>query len=216
MPCDCGCELGNEFGEAAARRSLRSYRRSGPSTTTRWLVEGLEAGGVNGLTVLDIGAGVGAVHHALLAEGASSAVDVDGSPAFIAVAREEARRRGIESRVRHQVGDFVTLAPEVDPADVVALDRVICCYPAMESLVALSAARARRRYGLVYPRDGWWIRGGAGILNGLARLFRQRVRAYVHRTSAVDAIVRGEGLVLRLRRAGLFWQVVVYERPAAA
>lgn len=215
MPCSCGCETGNEFGEADARRSLRRYRRKGPSRTTEWLLDGLAAGGVDGLTVLDVGAGVGAVHHALLARGAATAVDVDGSPAYVAAAREEADRRGIGDRVRHEVGDFTVLAPSIEPADLVALDRVICCYPAMEPLVRLSAARARRRYGLVYPRDSWWIRAGAGVLNGLARLFRQRVRAYVHRTAAVDALVRGEGLVPRLRRAGIFWQVAVYERPAA-
>jgi hypothetical protein len=39
-PPGCGCSIGNEFGEAAARHDLRSYRKSGSSTTTRWLVAG--------------------------------------------------------------------------------------------------------------------------------------------------------------------------------
>lgn len=211
--CDpsCGCS-GNEFGEAAARRSLRSYRRSGPPRTTAWLIEGLRAGGVDGMTVLDIGAGVGAVHLELLVNGASAATDIDGSAAYVAVARAESERQGLAERVRHEVGDFVALAPTIEPADIVALDRVVCCYSDMAALVTLSVARARRRYGLVYPRDRWWIRAGTRVLNALARLARQKVRAHVHRTAAVDSIVRAAGFAPLLRRTNVFWQVVVYQR----
>jgi magnesium-protoporphyrin O-methyltransferase len=216
--CDprCGCRVGNEFGDRAARDDLRAYRKSGPARTTRWLIEGLEAGGVEGMTALDIGAGVGAVHQQLLADGAISAIDVDGSPAYVAAARDEAARRGTADRVHYEIGDFVELAPAIDASDIVALDRVICCYPDMPALVRLSVARARRRYGLVYPRDTWWIRVGAGVLNGLARLGRQRVRAYVHRTADVEAIVRSEGFTPRFRRSGLFWQATVFERALSA
>jgi magnesium-protoporphyrin O-methyltransferase len=215
-PCEpsCACAIGNEFGEATARRELKSYRKSGPPETTRWLIEGLKAGGVDGLTVLDIGAGVGAVHQDLLANGASSAVDVDGSPAFVEVAREEATRRATVDRVRYETGDFVTVADRIEPADLVVLDRVICCYPDMDALVRLSAARVRHRYGLVYPRDRWWIRAGFGVINGFLRLAGRRIRAYIHRTAAVEAIVRAEGLLPRLRRQGIFWQVAVYERTS--
>lgn len=213
--CDpsCGCGA-NEFGEAEVRRALHRYRRDGPPPTTSWLIDGLREGGVAGLTVLDIGAGVGAVHQALLAGGASAAIDIDGSPAFVAAAREEAERQGTADRVRHEIGDFVLLAPEIEPADIVVLDRVICCYPDMRALVGLSVARARRRYGLVYPRDSWWIRAGIILLNGWSRLTRQRIRAYVHPTAAVDAIVRDAGLRPTLQRTNLFWQVTVYERVA--
>jgi hypothetical protein len=212
--CDpqCGCRVGNEFGERAARNDLKAYRKSGAGTTTRWLIEGLEAGGVGGMTILDIGAGVGAVHQQLLADGALAAFDVDGSPAYVSAAREEAARRGTVDRVRYEVGDFVELAPGIGESDIVALDRVICCYPDMPSLVTLSVSCARRRYGIVYPRDTWWIRAGARLLNGLARLGRQRVRAYVHRTADVEGIVRPAGFTPRFRRNGLFWQVAVFER----
>lgn len=208
----CACTVGNEFGERQARRDLAAYRSRGPDRTTTWLIDGLAAGGVAGSTVLDIGAGVGAVHLALLEAGAVSAVDVDGSPAYVEVARAEARRVGRAEDVRHETGDFVALAPSIAPADLVALDRVVCCYPDMNALVRLSVARARRRYGLVYPRDTWWIRAGGALLNTVARLARQRIRAYVHRTAEVDAIVRAAGFVPRFQRATLFWQVVVYER----
>jgi magnesium-protoporphyrin O-methyltransferase len=212
----CACTAGNEFSEREVRRELRAYRRSGPPRTTLWLIEGLGVGGVDGLTVLDIGAGVGAVHQQLLADGAAQAIDVDGSQAFVDAARDEAARRGTIDRVRYEVGDFVSLAPEIEPTDLVALDRVLCCYADMTALVRLSVARAGRRYGLVYPRDTWWLRLVGRLFNGVATLFRRRTRAWVHRTADVEAIVAAEGLQPRFRRSSLYWQVAVYERPGPA
>ena len=211
----CSCAVGNEFGEGSAARDLRTYRRVGPDRTTRWLIEGLRGGPdapVDGLTVLDIGAGVGAVHLELLRAGSSRAVDVDGSPAYVAVAREEAARQGVAERVAYEGGDFVELAPAVEPADLVALDRVVCCYPDMRALVSLSCARARRRYGLVYPRDSWWIRTGGAAMNALFRLTRRRLRFWVHRTADVEAVIDAAGLRPAFRRTGIFWQVAVFER----
>jgi magnesium-protoporphyrin O-methyltransferase len=212
---ESGCCEANEFGEATARRELRAYRKAGPPRTTTWLIDGLREGGIEGMTVLDIGAGVGAVYLELLASGAASATDIDGSPAFVAASRDEAERRGVADRVRYEVGDFVALAPETQPADLVVLDRVVCCYPDMESLVRLSVAHARRRYGLVYPRDSLWMRAGTRVMNAFARLIRQKVRAHIHRTAAVDSLVRSAGFAPRFNRSNLFWQVVVYERSPA-
>jgi len=204
-----------QFNARHAAEKLRSYRQKGPAGLTRALIEALAAGGIDGHTVLDIGGGVGAVHHELLRSGAATAVDVDASRAYIAVARDEAERQGHAERVRYLVGDFVALADEVDPADLVALDRVICCYADMASLVGRSATLARRRYGVVYLRDTWVGRLGVMFENTWLRLSRSPFRAYVHRTEDVDAIVAAHGLVKRLEQRTLIWQLALYERPAA-
>jgi len=215
---DC-CSSGDpafdrQFDARHAAKHLRAYRQKGAMGLTRALIEGLAEGGIEGHTVLDIGGGVGAVHHDLLRSGAAAAVDVDGSRAYIAVAREEAERQGHADRVRYLAGDFVALADKIDPADLVSLDRVICCYADMEALVGRSAALARRRYGLVYPRDTWLGRVGVAFLNAGFRLSRSSFRTYVHRTAEVDAIVTARGLVKVLHRTTLGWQLALYERPA--
>jgi 2-polyprenyl-3-methyl-5-hydroxy-6-metoxy-1,4-benzoquinol methylase len=204
-----------QFDARHAAKHLRAYRQNGPAGLTRALIEALAAGGVDGQTVLDIGGGVGAVHHELLRSGAAAAVDVDASRAYIAVAMEEAERQGHADRVHYLTGDFVVLADEVEPADLVALDRVICCYGDMAALVDRSATLARRRYGIVYPRDTWLGRFGVAVLNATSRLSRSPFRAYVHRSAEVDAIVAGHGLVQCLHRTTLIWQLVIYERPPA-
>jgi magnesium-protoporphyrin O-methyltransferase len=104
------------------------------------------------------------------------------------------------------------MAEDIPPADIVTLDRVICCYHDMEKLVGLSAARARKLYGLVYPRDTWWIKIGLGLQNLFFRLRRSPYRAFVHPTRAVEAVLNSQGLNRRSYRQTLVWQVVVYTR----
>ena len=151
---DC-CAYDRQFNARHAEDDLREYRRNGATGLTKALIDALSAGGIKGHSVLEIGGGIGAVHHELLRAGADAAVDVDASRAYVSAAREESERQGHADRVDYRVGDFVALADVIEPADVVALDRVICCYSDMSSLVARSAALAKGRYGLVYPRYTW-------------------------------------------------------------
>jgi 2-polyprenyl-3-methyl-5-hydroxy-6-metoxy-1,4-benzoquinol methylase len=204
-----------QFDARHAEGDLREYRRNGPTGLTRDLIEALSAGGIEGQSVLEIGGGVGAVHHELLRAGADAAVDVDASRAYVLAAREESERQGHADRVEYRVGDFVALADVIEPADVVALDRVICCYADMSSLVGRSAALAKSRYGLVYPRYTWLGRAAIALVNIRFRLSRSPFRSYLHRTADVDAILGAHGLVRSLHRTTLIWQLAVYERPAA-
>lgn len=212
MNC-CQCQgIEEEFGDKYVHWELSQYREKGANQTTRMLVDALKAAGVQGRTLLDIGAGLGAIEHELIAAGVSQATDVDASRAYIQVARTEANRRGIADRIHFEYGDFVDIAPQVPSADIVTLDRVVCCYHDMKNLVELSAARAGKLYGLVYPRDTWWARLGVNVLNLFYRLRRKPFRTFVHPTRAVDAIVRKHGFQQRYYGKTPIWQVVVYSR----
>jgi magnesium-protoporphyrin O-methyltransferase len=215
---DCCRREGIErlFGEKTARRDLRRLRRRGPARTTRLLVDALRAEGVAGGSVLDVGGGVGAVHNELLDSGASTAVQVDIAPAYLDAARDEAARRGHADRVRFVRGDFVELAAAVDQADVVTLDRVICCYPEMERLVARSAEKSRRLYGAVFPRDTWWMRAWVALANAVMRVRRAAFRGYLHPPSAIEAVLRAQGFERRFSRRTLAWHVAVYARRGPA
>jgi magnesium-protoporphyrin O-methyltransferase len=207
----CQCQgIEREFGEKEARSQLRRYRRHGPSGTTRELIEVLIGLGVDGCTLLDIGGGVGAIQHGLLAAGASGARSVEASRAYSQIAREEAERRGLAVRIQASHGDFVSLAETIEAADIVTLDRVICCYDDMRTLVEASAARARRFYGLVYPRDAWWLRPLFAIGNLVLRLRRSSFRIFLHPTTEVEALIASAGLRPAFRRPHGMWQVSVF------
>ena len=212
MSC-CQCRgIETLFGERIARRDLKRYRRNGPLRTTRILLDRLKAEGVRGATLLDIGGGVGAISNELLRAGASRATVVDASPAYLEAAQAEAERQGYRSRIEYQYGDFVEVAPQIGPADVVTLDRVICCYDEMEALVSASAERAQRLYGVVYPRDTWWDRLGVSLANFACRVHGNPFRVFVHSPEAVDRIIRSKGLTRRFYRTTPLWQIIVYAR----
>src|SRR6266508_5102310 len=126
-PRCCEPDFERIFDEDEAASDLRDWERDGLPDSTAELIEALRSEGVEGATVIDIGAGVGMVHLELLAAGAASAIDVDASSAYLATARAEAERRGVGERVAYRRGNAVDLAPELPSADVVTLDRVICC-----------------------------------------------------------------------------------------
>lgn len=214
MPCPNCAGGANVFGDKAARSELKSYRKKGPSKYTRMLIEALRREGVQGLTLLDIGGGVGAISMELLKSGVSAATQVDASPAYVAASTEEATREGVSERFAARQGDFVALAPETPQVGIVTLDKVICCYPDMRALVSQSAAKAHHLYGAIYPRDVWWVRSIGVVGNALLRLFRQPLRLYVHDSASVDSIIREQGLSPRSQRNTAYWQVVVYGRPA--
>lgn len=165
-------------------------------------------------TVLDVGGGIGIIDQELLKTGIGHAVLVDGSTASLAVAREEARRLDLSDRIEFVEGDFVKLAGAIEPADIVTLDRVVCCYPDAEALVGGSAARVRTVYGLVLPRDRFMVRIAVRLENLWFRLQRKAYRAYVHPTARVDEIVAANGLRPRAERQTIFWRVIVYDRGA--
>jgi magnesium-protoporphyrin O-methyltransferase len=195
-----------------AAADLREYQKHGAAGTTKRLLEALQSAGVAGMTLLDIGGGIGVIQHELNAAGVSEIISIDASRAYLAIARREAEKRGYAAGVEYLYGDFVALADQVEPADIVTLDRVVCCYPDMEGLVDAAATRTKRLLGLVYPRDGWWMKLGVALLNLAPRLRGDAFRSYIHPTAAVEGIIAANGLRKFSHHNGLLWQVVVFAR----
>jgi 2-polyprenyl-3-methyl-5-hydroxy-6-metoxy-1,4-benzoquinol methylase len=213
MSCRTQCHgIEQEFDGAMAEHQLRRYRRKGARKTTRILLDALCRRGVEDATLLDIGGGVGAIQHGLIEAGLQRAVGVDASRAYLEAARAEASRQGHADRLDLHFGDFVAVAPTIDPADIVTLDRVLCCYDDVRELVTLSAERARRLYGLVYPRVEWWTRSTIPLENLFFRAKGSDFRVYLHSKEAVEAILHRLGFTRVFCRETLVWQVVVYER----
>jgi magnesium-protoporphyrin O-methyltransferase len=195
---------------------LARYRRRGPDRTTKILIEELRRAiastGSSGLTLLDVGGGIGAIHHELVNGTVSRAVHVDASPSHLPAAREEAIRRGHSDAVQFLEGDFTAIADQIPAADIVTLDRVICCFDDMERLVSASARKAIRFFGAVYPRDVRWMRVALAVINLFQRAKRSPFRVFLHDPRAVDAVLRSNGLEPYAVRLTLGWKAVVYGR----
>src|ERR1044072_7272802 len=210
MSCCAASPCESQFDRKRAARELESYRADGPSNaTTRALIQLLGRTSAAGSTLLDIGGGVGAIQYDLLARGAPPGA---AGGAYQRAARAEAERQGVSARIDFRLGDFVALAPDVPAADIVTLDRVVCCYPDMEPLVRLSAERCRRLNGLSYPRDRWPVRATVATENVFRRMFGNPFRSFVHSPAAMDRLITGLGFTLQSSVRTFAWEIAVYRR----
>lgn len=215
MSCCCAgfcAATDRHFNARVAARELRRYRRRGPQPTTKLLRDGLRASGFRSGTVLDVGAGIGALTFELLQSGASRAVAVDASAALTEAGRGEAARRGLGGIIEWRHADFVSSAEQFAPATVVTLDRVVCCYPAFQPLLAEAARRAERFLALSYPRELWRVRAGMTAENAWRALVRNPFRTFIHPAGAMEAVVQAQGLHRASRATTPIWCVDVYVR----
>lgn len=201
-----------QFDRGKAERELQLVQRRGPRANTRRLIEQLRVRLRSGDSLLDIGAGVGAIYNVLLDAGLENAIHLDASSAYIDVAREEASKRGHAGRVRFVTGDFVAVADSVPMADIVTLDRVICCYPDMDTMVSRAAVKTRRILGAVYPRDAWWVRVSLMLENLVSRVRKSSFRVYLHDPAAIEARLQSNGLRRVSLRRSVFWEIATFER----
>ncbi|HMN99574.1 MAG TPA: hypothetical protein PKD59_09180 [Miltoncostaeaceae bacterium] len=199
------------FSERVARRDARRYVRRGLDRTSRRVVAEVGRHGVRGRSVLEVGGGVGTVPIELLRAGAERAVVVEMSPAYDAPARELLDAAGLGDRVDRRIADLAT-ARDVPDADVVVMNRVVCCDPDGPRLAGAAAAHARSLLVMTYPRAAWWTRVAVGGVNVVERLRRHAFRVHVHPPSAIAAAVAAEGLAPGDVRRGVFWELRSFRR----
>ena len=200
------------FGAKAAARSLATYRRKGLGDLSQRMVDAAVAGGVDGARVVDIGGGIGALQAALLEKGAERGEIVELVGSYRNAALELARDEGLEGRVAFSVVDVLETPEAVEPADVVLMNRVVCCSPDGVALATAGARLARHTLVLSFPRDVVWTRVGVRLLNAGFRVMRRSFRTFVHPTTALLAALEAEGLQVRERGNDAFWEFVALGR----
>lgn len=212
MPCNC-CEMeNNTFGEDEAKANLKDYRRKGPANQTKLILEAVRSLGLKNAALLDVGGGIGAIHHELLKDVASEATHVDASSAYLKIANEEAQRQGHSERVKFIHADFTDVADELPQADVVTLDRVVCCYPDFRSLLKAASSKSRTAIALTYPRETWWLKVGIAVANFFQKLRKDPFRGFIHPVAEMEALLNGEGLRRVSTRRLFVWEMSLYRR----
>lgn len=216
MEC-CQCQAIEErFDRQKAATKVRDYQQNGLKRESQLLVDALEEQGVDGRSLLDVGGGIGALTIELIKCGITLATINEASTAYLEAAAAEAERQGLADRVTLVHGNVVTMGEALAPADVVTLDKVVCCYDDMPGLIKATVTRARELYGLVYPRDNWLVKAGFGFENLSSRLKGSAFRLFVYPTREVDSLIRQNGFQMRARRTAKEWQIVVYGRAGGS
>ncbi len=200
------------FSDKSARAEARRFRRKGLDRTSRRITDLVKAQQVAGRTLLEVGGGVGAIEIELIRAGIARAVNVELTPTYEEAAGELLQEAGLADRVERRVMDFAESGSEVEAADFVVMNRVICCYPDMAKLAAAAAERSRRALVLSFPNNHWWTRLGLTVVNTGFRVFRVQFHVFLHPPELVLDTVERHGFTTRFNRRGLVWQVAALER----
>jgi hypothetical protein len=208
--CDArGCD--QFFNPRFARRAAKRYRKRGLDKTARRLVGFLEQRGIDDATVLEIGGGLGEIQIELLKHGARRTLNLELSPAYDEEAAQIVRDAGLEDRVERRLSDIAADPEGVEPADVVVLNRVVCCYPDYERLLTAAAAHSRRLLVFSYPPRNIVFRVAVTVQNLVFRLRGKEFRAFIHPPSAMLATVEQRGFRQTFGHSSLVWQLAGFE-----
>ena len=205
-----GCD--RIFGRRFSRGRAARYRRRGLDRTARTMVDLLAEAGIDGATVLEIGGGVGEIELELLERGAASATCLELSPAYDADAERLAAAKGMTGRVRRRILDLAAEPDAVEPADVVVLHRVVCCYPDYERLLSAAAGRTRRQLVFSHPPRNPVSRAVVATQNLVLRLSGSEFRTFTHPPEAMLAVLAEHGLAVRATGGGAVWKVAALAR----
>lgn len=213
MPSCCNARGCDEFfTPRMARRAAERYRKNGVDKTAKRMVAFLEEHGIEGATVLEIGGGIGEVQIELLKRGAARTVNLELSPGYDDEAMVLMREAGVEGRAERRLHDVADDPGGVEPADVVVLHRVVCCYPDYERLLSSAADHARRLLVFSYPPRNMLSRLLLGAQNLLFRLQRKEFRTFAHPPARMLGVVEERGLLLAHTHRPVVWQIAGFER----
>ncbi len=216
---DCGCptdcRIARHFDAKVAERSAKCQDPSLIAVSQR-LRDALLSQDPAGKTVLELGCGRGALLLGLVQAGVARATGIDLSPVGIDSARDRFERAQLSERVDLSIGDAARVP--LERHDWVILDRVMCCYPDVEALLANTLPAARQIYAFTVPTS----RGRRGIAARLEEWFEsawntlrgQSCPGYVHDLDLIEERLATAGFQLRHRDRQRLWHIAIYERSA--
>ena len=114
-----------------------------------------------------------------------------------------------------QIGASMTsqqIPTESSWADVVVLNRVVCCYPDYERLLGAAADHAKRLLVFTYPPRNAISRLLIGLQNLTFKLRGKEFRVFVHASGAMFGVVEERGLHLAHVHRPVVWQVAGFVR----
>ena len=200
------------FNTKEADGKLKRYLKNGTNTVATRLVDALVSDGVDDQTVIDVGCGIGILYSELIEQGAKSATGVEMSDGYEKTARQLHELKGVTGRVKRVTLDFTEAGDSVAPADIVVLDRVVCCYPDWEKLLTSVTEHATGRVAFSFPRETLLPRLGLSLFNLWLRIRKVDFEAFVHPIDQMLALMEAKGFTQTFNTNSPRWQGVIFEK----
>ncbi len=206
------CGTDKFFNKKTAERQYRKYLKSGPSRVTAKIIEQLNNLDTQGKSLIDIGAGIGAIQWWFLNNGGSKTTDIDASSGYLAKAEKHAKEKGWQDQTQFLMGDCTDVYPQTEKADFITLDKVICCYPNYKDILESTCKKQPQYISLSYPKDGF-ISDGVRTLGALVlMLTKNSFRPFVHKVKDVRQLFKNNGYERVAYQLAFPWHVETYKR----
>ncbi len=219
MTCHCCAPPGGSgpsaldvFFTRRSARYLRRFRKRGLAREQKLLLRGIGEIPPGGWSVLEIGCGIGALVLHLLRAGATTATLIDAAAGMIRNAGLLLSDSGYAGRADLITGDFLEVGAGVAPADIVVLDKVVCCYGDIDRLLDLSLSKTRQLCALTWPRDLFSLRAAAAMLQLLARLLGWKFHPFWHDWKSMRGSILAAGFSPVYEGNAGVWSVGVFRR----
>lgn len=214
MECGCPSDYAEVFPESEARANAARFRRRGLRGISRAMVAQLTDLGIRSSSLLEIGGGLGEIQVVMLESGlADFATNVDLATNWEREALALLAERGLQDRVTRVCGDFVELAPTLPRADLVILNKVVCCYPDWRALLGHASSRASTHLVFSFPRP--WLRPVLWIENFLHRVRGRSFRAFIHPAPAMMTLLANSGFHPIADHRSLIWRASLLARTVS-
>ena len=205
-------DLDNFFDEKYQFRHADDYLKNGLNRESQKLVEWVSNRLDGSQTIMEIGCGAGMLHQELLQQNkVERAIGIDASTAGLKAAARNADRLNLSDRVSYFKQDFAQHAEMHGPADLVVLDRVICCYPYLDLLLGQAAEKASRFLAISFPLENFLVRLGVKTADFFLTLFGSGYHPYLHGHDNILKTAEEAGLTLAHTNRHMYWQIMVFE-----
>lgn len=212
---DCCDIYADQFDRDSAISEAQTYRDRGLRGMARAMLDVLTERGVDNDRVHEFGGGIGGLSLELVSAGAASALNVELSASYREAATALTLEAGLEDRVQFRAGDAIQVAAEIGTADIVVMNRVVCCHADGNELMDAAIAGTRRLLAVSFPT----IHPGSRVVFGVDNWLRARrgseFRTFVHSRSTF-ARPEAAGFVEIYHRNRPIWSMRVWERRDGA
>lgn len=213
MSCCCPhSQSASKFFSFFAKSYRRRFAKKGFEPSQQQLMDGITQANFADKTLLEIGCGVGHLHQCLLEQGAQHAVGIELATEMIVEATDWAKQRGLENKTKYREGDFIEIASTIETADIVIMDKVVCCYPDADSLIHRSLEKCRESIALTYPRKTWYTRFGVQLLALIMKLLGSNFRPYVHDPIQIEQWITEQGFKKIVQNQTVIWLSQIYQK----
>lgn len=210
----CGQDIDgtDQFFTKQAASYIKRFKKKGLERSQKQLMQGLHKNDLKGLSILEIGCGVGYFHNQLIQDGCSRAIGVDISKGMVRMAKMYSKKLGNADNTRYLMGDYMQHHQEIEQQDITILDKVFCCYENCDDLLAESSAKTKKLYAFTLPRDDWWFSPVFKFFISTMKLFRFTFHPYAHPVEAIGHFLREKGFKEIHKDSTFIWKSFVFSR----